>query len=433
MKFIVTMGRTLELHVSTAWSSQFGTAPLPRPQSPGRKRDEGQQQCVQHRLKSALPSATRSLLSSGVRVYTKYRATRKSGRKSPGRTLALVAGALILIGISAWLLLERGRTRATPSPEPQARITNSPPAAAPEWSGSTSSNGPRTNGSSSVTAAAILDAQVALDRIGISPGSIDGVPGSQTRAALRAFQLREGLPITGELDTNTRAHITLISPPLMAYRIETNDITRLLPLASTWLGKSEQARLDYETMLECVAERSHAHPTLVRKLNPAVDWMTVLPGVEFVVPAVTREPPRSKAAFLRIRLGERTLQAFDATNRLLAHFPCSIAARMEKRPVGELRVTVLVPNPDYMFNPENFPESSEAQELGRKLHINPGPNNPVGTAWIGLNLSGYGIHGTPRPEDVGRTESHGCFRLANWNAEYLLQLVAVGTPVRIEP
>jgi lipoprotein-anchoring transpeptidase ErfK/SrfK len=345
-----------------------------------------------------------------------------------------MAGALLLLGVSVWLLLERGRTRTTtPSPEPQARAgaTNPPAPPAPEWT--SSSNGPRTTGPASIHAAAILEAQVALDRIGISPGSIDGVPGSQTRAAIRAFQLREGLPITGELDTNTRAHITLMSPPLMACRVETNDLTRLLPLASTWLGKSEQARLDYETMLECVAERSHAHPTLIRKLNPAVDWMTVLPGVEFVVPAVTREPPRTKAALLRIRLGERTLQAFDATNRLLAHFPCSIAARVEKRPVGELRVTVLVPNPDYMFNPEVFPESAEAQELGRKLHINPGPNNPVGTAWIGLNLPGYGIHGTPRPEEVGRTESHGCFRLANWNAEYLLQLVAVGTPVRIEP
>ena len=136
---------------------------------------------------------------------------------------------------------------------------------------------------------------------------------------------------------------------------------------------------------------------------------------------------------MQIRLGERTLQAFDAAVRLLAHFPCGIAARVEKRPLGELRVTVVAPNPDYIFNPDNFPESAEARELGRKLRLNPGPNNPVGTAWIGLNLSGYGIHGTPRPEDVGRTESHGCFRLANWNAEYLAQLVTVGTPVWIEP
>ena len=85
------------------------------------------------------------------------------------------------------------------------------------------------------------------------------------------------------------------------------------------------------------------------------------------------------------------------------------------------------------FDPEVFPESPEAQKLGRKLILQPGPNNPVGVAWIGLDKPGYGIHGTPSPEQVGRTESHGCFRLANWNAEHLIKLVSVGTPVLVEP
>jgi lipoprotein-anchoring transpeptidase ErfK/SrfK len=101
--------------------------------------------------------------------------------------------------------------------------------------------------------------------------------------------------------------------------------------------------------------------------------------------------------------------------------------------VGELHVAVIVPNPNYSFDPEIFPESAEARELGRKLILPPGPNNPVGTVWIGLDRPGYGIHGSPRPEEVGRTQSHGCFRLANWNAEYLLQLVRVGTPVFVMP
>ena len=125
--------------------------------------------------------------------------------------------------------------------------------------------------------------------------------------------------------------------------------------------------------------------------------------------------------------------AFDAQTNLLAHFPCSIAARVEKRPAGELHVSAVAPNPDYTFNPEVFPESPEAQQLKTKLVLPPGPNNPVGTAWISLDKPGYGMHGTPSPEQVGRTESHGCFRLANWNAEHLLKLVAVGTPVFVEP
>ena len=98
-----------------------------------------------------------------------------------------------------------------------------------------------------------------------------------------------------------------------------------------------------------------------------------------------------------------------------------------------LRVTVAIPNPDYTFDPALFPESTEARGLDRKLSIPPGPNNPVGVAWIGLDLPGYGIHGTPNPEHVGRTESHGCFRLANWDARTLLSLVWVGMPVTVEP
>ena len=136
---------------------------------------------------------------------------------------------------------------------------------------------------------------------------------------------------------------------------------------------------------------------------------------------------------MAIHLGDRFLEAFDAQTNLLAHFPVSIAARFDKRPVGELQVKVVAPNPNYTFDPDVFPESPEAQAIGRKLILPPGPNNPVGVAWIGLDKTGYGIHGTPAPEQVGRTESHGCFRLANWDAAHLLKLVWVGMPVEVEP
>ena len=100
---------------------------------------------------------------------------------------------------------------------------------------------------------------------------------------------------------------------------------------------------------------------------------------------------------------------------------------------AELRVVVVIPDPDYTWDPAVFTESPEAKELGRRLIIPPGPNNPVGLAWIGLDRPGYGMHGTPEPEKVGRTESHGCFRLANWDAVALLGLAKVGLPVLVEP
>jgi lipoprotein-anchoring transpeptidase ErfK/SrfK len=305
----------------------------------------------------------------------------------------------------------------------------------------TSALPPAINGTQMVAAAnaganksaAVLDAQIALDRIGISCGSIDGVIGSQTRAAVRAFQAREGLPATGELDTNTQTRLVLAEPALTSYIVTATDFDGLQPVPATWLGKSQQERLGYENIVEAVAEKHHTHPNLLRRLNPSVDWQNLLPGTGLVVPQVQREVPSVKAAFLRIRLSERTLQAIDWNDRILAHFPCSIAQNVDKRPVGELRIAVTAPNPNYTFNPEVFPESAEGRELGRKLIIPPGPNNPVGTVWIGLDKPGYGIHGTPRPEDVGRTESHGCFRLANWNAEHLLKLIAVGTQVYVMP
>ena len=227
--------------------------------------------------------------------------------------------------------------------------------------------------------------------------------------------------MTGTLDADTRARLTLDAPMLTTYMVTTNDLARLQPLGKTWLAKSQQTALDYETELELVAEKSHSHPELIRRLNPGVNWTNIAAGTVLQVPDVDYPEPANKAAFVVIHLSDKFLEAFDAETNLLAHFPCSIAANVEKRPVGELHVVVVAPNPNYTLDPELFPESPELQAIGHKLILPPGPNNPVGVAWIGLDKTGYGIHGTPAPEQVGRTESHGCFRLANWDAEYLTQ------------
>jgi lipoprotein-anchoring transpeptidase ErfK/SrfK len=277
----------------------------------------------------------------------------------------------------------------------------------------------------------VLEAQLALDRQGISCGSIDGQLGAQTRAALLAFQQRQGLPASGDLDLPTRERLSLTAPACTTYTVSAADLARLQPLSSTWLGKSQQSALEYETILELVAEKGHAHPNLIRRLNPGLDWARVSPGTVIQLPDTPCGETPDKAAYLTIRLADKVLQAFDADSRLVAHFPCSIARRVEKRPVGALHVSVIAPNPNYTFNPEIFPESAEAQRLKTRLLLPPGPNNPVGIVWIGLDKPGYGIHGTPNPEQVGRTESHGCFRLANWNAECLLKLVWVGMPVYV--
>ena len=278
-----------------------------------------------------------------------------------------------------------------------------------------------------------LELQVELHRRGFSCGSIDGVAGAQTVAALRAWQRNAGLPESGRVDPGTREALRLTAPAVSTHTFSAEELAAVQPVPTTWVGKSESASLAYGTGLELVAERYRASPNLIKKLNPEIDWDALTPGLVVAVPAVERAEVTGKAARIVIRLAGHELEAVTEDGRVLVHFPVSIARKVEKRPAGELRVTAVAPEPNYTFDPEVFPESEEARTLGRKLIIPPGPNNPVGRAWIGLDRPGFGIHGTPEPEKVGRTESHGCFRLANWDAVALLAIVRTGLTVVVEP
>ena len=239
------------------------------------------------------------------------------------------------------------------------------------------------------------------------------------------------LPQTGQLDPRTGETLLLTRAALGKYVVTESDLNRLQPLSPSWSGKAQQTAMDYETLLELVAEKTRAHPDFVRRLNPPAVFFSPSAGTAIIVPD-TELGELAPCAFIKIFLSLRILEAFDSRSNLVAHFPCSIARRVEKRPAGELHVASIAPNPNYTFDPTVFPESPEANHMGQKLVLPPGPNNPVGLAWVGLDRPGYGIHGTPLPEQVGRTESHGCFRLANWNADHLLQIVRIGTPVYVE-
>jgi len=283
-------------------------------------------------------------------------------------------------------------------------------------------------------AATWLEAQVELSRRGFSGGPIDGLPGPQSTAALRAFQRREGLTETGLLDAATQAVLQLDAPALTWASLAAEDLDGLRPVPEGWTAKAEAAALPHASALELAAERFRAGERFLRRLNPGLDWERLTADTLFVAPAAEFVPRPGVAARLVIRLAGREFQVVDAAERVIAHFPVSIARRVDKRPVGDLAVRVVVANPDYTFDPALFPDTPEARETPtRRLILPPGPNNPVGVAWIGLDRPGYGIHGTPEPANVGRTESLGCFRLANWDTRTLLGLAWVGLPVRVEP
>jgi len=287
----------------------------------------------------------------------------------------------------------------------------------------------------------IAEMQIALDRRCFSPGCIDDRVGPQTRAALRAWQTAHDQPVSGMFDEATTTALKLDVPAFVNYEITTNDFARLGRAPESWRERAAHESLPFQTILELVAEKFHASQRFIRELNPRVPWETLNSPTNAVVPNVEVAAELAKADQVRINLAQKWLTVYDREGKLCAFFPCSIGSDKMKRPVGDLQIVAFAPNPNYTFDPKVFPESAEARTITSKLIIPPGPNNPVGTMWLSIGrapgnegppLSGYGIHGTPKPEDIGRTESHGCFRLSNWNVERLGQMIAVGTPVIVE-
>lgn len=278
-----------------------------------------------------------------------------------------------------------------------------------------------------------LELQVALARSGFSPGSIDGSIGLQTRQALTAFQRAHQLPPTSEYDASTQTQLKIRDPVFAYIELTEADFAKIDPPPISWRDRGERDRMAYHSILEMVAEKSQSDPDLIVKLNPELDWDALAAGQRIKVPHISRPILKEKAEHIRIFLSARTLQAIDAQGRTVFHAPVSIARQVDKRPSGKLTVAVRVENPNYTFNPAILSATAAREGITEKFIIQPGPNNPVGSVWIGLNLPSYGIHGTPGPEQVGRTESSGCFRLANWNAEILLGLVHDGMSVFVEP
>ena len=278
-----------------------------------------------------------------------------------------------------------------------------------------------------------FEIQVALDRAGYSPGSIDGFTGPQTQAALIAFQHNNGLKVTGIADTPTKEKLRLEQAALVARTITESELAQVRPLGKSWTEKSKQESLAFESVLEMLAEQHHCSPRYLMRINPTIVWSSVSANTQVKVPNTAMPGPAIRAALIHIQLAQRLLDVYDADNKLVARFPCSIATKADKRPVGDLTITAIAEQADYTFNPANFPSSPEARSGSGTLVIQPGPNNPVGTTWLSLSKASYGIHGTPDPEKVGRTTSLGCFRLSNWNAQRLAGMVEVGTPVRVDP
>lgn len=284
-----------------------------------------------------------------------------------------------------------------------------------------------------------LAVQIRLDRLGYSCNTIDGQWGRKSQSALERYCADRRLPVP---ETPEDAYDKFFSIGGRLFRqdeVTAADLAALVSIPTDPAAKAKLPRLGYESLKEAFAERGHVSRRTIERLNPGLNWERLKPGAKITLPdfrpmaddlaAGTRTLPgdatRPEATLVRISLSKFEIVAYDASGTVLGLFPCSIARNKAKVPQGELKIVSLVPNPNYTYTPDDARQS-------RQIFME-GPNNPVGVAWLGLSLPGYGIHGTPVPERIGRAESHGCFRVSNWNAARLYSLCRVGTRVIVEP
>ncbi|RXZ66274.1 L,D-transpeptidase family protein [Pelagerythrobacter rhizovicinus] len=325
----------------------------------------------------------------------------------------------------------------------------------------------------------LMQVQVVLDRQGFGPGVIDGAMGMSTENALRGFQEANELEATGELDESTRQALAQwdnIAATRVVRIPEAWGKLTFAPVPDDPAEQAEMERLGYETLAEKLAERFHTTVEVLETLNPGgkpagmtgaaeksattgaagrggegerqakftAGQLVRVPniGADRIAPGAIENPDwqrtlqmlgvgseQPEVSRIVVSKSKGTLRAYDGEDNLVALFTVTSGSEHDPLPLGEWGVNGVAFNPPFAYDPSLFwdvPDHEEEQQ------IPPGPNNPVGVVWIDLTKEHYGIHGTPEPQTIGRTQSHGCVRLTNWDAARLAEMVTGSTKVLFE-
>jgi len=274
---------------------------------------------------------------------------------------------------------------------------------------------------------AMLRAQVLLARAHFSPGVIDGQDGGNVKNAIAAFEAAHDLPVDGAMDDQVWAALSKDEQPALTDYVITADDVKGPFVAKIPTDYAEMAKLPalgFTSPSEALAEKFHMDEALLKSLNPGVDFGVA--GTKIVVAALGPDKLTGSVAKIEVDKTKRQIRAYGDGDVLLAVYPATVGSSERPAPAGEWEVRTTAPNPTYTYDPSRLTFGKASQG---KLTIKAGPNNPVGSTWIDLTKDTFGIHGTPDPRLVGKTASHGCVRLTNWDVRQLSLAVKKGTKV----
>ncbi|WCT75383.1 L,D-transpeptidase family protein [Sphingomonas naphthae] len=299
----------------------------------------------------------------------------------------------------------------------------------------------------------ILSLQVQLDRLGFGPGVIDGKKGMSLAGALRGFQKANDLKVTGEPDPATIDAIKAKGAVPGVIEVTLTAAMLAGPFHAIPKKEGDQAKLPalgYANAMEKLGEMFHTTPAALIALNSPQTRVGV--GAKIKVPNVLAaernydpelkpdwrqtldmlnvSSAQPKAAKIVVDKSDGVLMVYDEGDKLIAQFPATMGSGHDPLPIGSWKINGASYNPTFHYNPKLFWDASSSD---KKALLPPGPNGPVGVVWLDLSKEHYGIHGTPKPENIGRTESHGCIRLTNWDAARLAMMVKPGTPAIFQP